>query len=93
MRKEDCKTTNETSNGFTVSFPYLQRIFIRRDEEQFSRNCTVDLLVKELHIDRSFLVQSKEWIGLGMDDTVIESNIESIRKQNITSNNIEDIPF
>lgn len=93
LKKDDCKITNENNNGFSISFPYLQKIFIKRDEKQFSRNCAVDLLAKELHIDRDYLVQSNEWIELETDEETTIRNMINIHKQYKTPINVEDIPF
>ena len=93
LKKDDCKIANENNNGFSISFPYLQKIFIKRDEKQFSRNCAVDLLAKELHIDRDYLVQSNEWIELETDEETTIKNMINIHKQYKTPSNVEDIPF
>lgn len=93
LKRSDCDIKSETGNGFAISFPYLKKVFAKRDDKQFSRNSAIDSLTKELKIECDYLVQSNEWIELETDETTIKRNLDNIHKQYKTSINVEDIPF
>lgn len=94
LKKDDCEIKSETSNGFTISFPYLKKVFAKRDDKQFSRNSAIDSLTKELEIECDFLVQSNEWVELETDETKCNNiNLKDILKRDEIPININDIPF
>lgn len=93
LKKSDCDIKSETDNGFAISFPYLKKVFAKRDDKQFSRNSAIDSLTKELKIECDYLVQSNEWIELETDETTTRRNMGNMQKQYKTPINVEDIPF
>ncbi len=89
LKKSDFKIINETSNGFSIRFPYVEKVYIERGENKLSlKHNSIDEITKELEVDCDFLVPSNEWITLETAETHKNSDPLGLKEVQIDYTNI-----
>ena len=89
LRKCDCEIIGENSNGFMIRFPYVEKVYMKRDEHKPSaKHSEIEKIAKDLEVDCDFLVPSKEWINLETAETHKNRNHDGAGKVRIDYTNI-----